>query len=103
MTAWPTPRNVNQLRGFLGLTGYYRCFVANYAVIAALLTDLMKKDSFEWGPTTSDAFDALKTAMTSAPVLSLPDFMKTFCIETDASDVGIGTVLIHDHHPIAFF
>ncbi|XP_045809999.1 uncharacterized protein LOC123904368 [Trifolium pratense] len=101
MVQWPIPTNVKQLRGFLGLTGYYRRFIANYASIAAPLTDLLRHDSFCWSPIASSAFAALKQAMISAPILCLPDFAKEFIIETNASNMGIGAVLMQDGHPLA--
>ncbi|XP_042051675.1 uncharacterized mitochondrial protein AtMg00860-like [Salvia splendens] len=94
MTAWPVPRTVKQLRGFLGLTGYYRRFIAQYALIAAPLTDLLKKEAFCWSPAAEESFLALKLAMTKVPVLRLPDFERPFCVETNASDSGIGFVLL---------
>lgn len=87
----------------MGLTGYYRRFIAGYAAIASPLTEHLKKDAFNWCSEVEQSFLDLKAAMTSALVLRLPDFEHQFCIETDAPDVGIGAVLLQDGHPIAYF
>ncbi|GKD22611.1 gypsy/ty3 retroelement polyprotein [Tanacetum coccineum] len=90
---WPIPSNVKQLRGFLGLTRYYRMFIMNFASVTRPLTRLLKKGGYKWTDEAQTVFETLKSTMKKAPVLALPDFTKPFEVETDASEVGLGAIL----------
>ena len=91
---WPTPNNVRDVRSFLGLANYYRRFVAHFSSVAAPLTALTGSlIKWLWGPEEQKAFDALKTALITAPILSAPDPNKSFIIKCDASKHGIGAVI----------
>ncbi|GJS33672.1 ty3-gypsy retrotransposon protein [Tanacetum coccineum] len=87
---WPVPMTQRQVRGFLGLAGYYRRFIKGYETMAAPLTNLLRKEDFKWGESESTAFETLKLQLSTTLVLSLPDFKQTFVVETDAADEGIG-------------
>jgi hypothetical protein len=96
MQYWPHPKTLKRLRGFLGLTGYYRKFVKNYGKITAPFTALLKKNSFTWTPIISQGFQTLNMAMFTTPFISLPDFKKTFALECDASGKGISVFLMQE-------
>ncbi|CAI7882768.1 unnamed protein product [Closterium sp. NIES-53] len=103
---WKAPENVKKLQQFLGLANYYYRFVPQYAKIATPLTNLLKKTPFKWEDVHQQAMEQLKTALTSAPVLILPDPEKDYLIEADASDQAVGAVLMQDQgkrlQPIAY-
>ena len=98
------------VKAFLGLAGYYRKFVPQYASISAPLTELLKKgkpELVQWTAQCEEAFQTLKCKLSELPVLKVPDFSKPFVVQTDASVVEMGAVLSQTDenghkHPIAF-
>ncbi|MES9880251.1 MAG: RNase H-like domain-containing protein [Sedimenticola sp.] len=91
---WPQPRNVSEVRQFLGLASYYRKFVRNFAEIAAPLHKLLlKSEPFVWSESCRTAFSSLKEKLTTAPILAYPDISAEFILDTDASNESIGAVL----------
>ena len=106
---WARPADRTQLRRFLGFANFYRRFIRGFSQVAAPLTVLTSTlRPFSWTPEAEDAFSALKSLFTLAPVLILPQPSRQFIVEVDASDVGIGAVLSQrseedQHiHPVAF-
>ena len=96
---WPVPTSTKEVQKFLGLANYYRRFVPNFATKAKPLHRLTEKTAkFKWSVQCQEAFIELKQCLTTAPVLSLPDFTKQFILDTDASDSGIGAVLSQKQH-----
>jgi hypothetical protein len=101
--SWPEPHSTRALRGFLGLAGYYRKFIREFGIIAAPLTRLLRRDAFAWDDDAAMAFRALKTALTTGPVLQMPDFDKPFTVDIDASGSGFGAVRHQGDGPLVFF
>ena len=94
---WPGPKKAGDVRAFLGTAGYYRKFIRNFSAIAAPLSELTKDTvKWEWGPSQQSAFDKLKHALVSGPVLALPDDSLPFVVHTDASGFATGAVLMQD-------
>lgn len=91
------------IAGFFGSCEILSPFIAQYSIITAPLTDILRKDAFLWSEMAEQAFSRLKDCIMSAPVLHLPNFSKSFYLDTDASGVGIGAVLHQENHPVAFF
>ena len=103
MVNWPEIKSIKQLRAFLGLTGYYRRFIANYAQIAIPLTNLLKAETMnEWDDNCTKARNLLITTLTTAPLLVSPDSKAPFTVTTDASDMALGAVLAQNDKPVAF-
>ena len=105
---WPTLTNLKELRSFIGFCNFYRMFIANFSQIAHSLHLLTKKDQeYVWGEAQQQAFQELKTRLTSSPVLWLLDLSKLFTIQMDASKLGTGAVLLQQDaagvsHPCAY-
>ncbi|KAK7106795.1 hypothetical protein V1264_018009 [Littorina saxatilis] len=96
----PRPETKKQVRSFLGLAGYYREFIPNFAAITAPLSDMTRKgcsNRILWGPAQEKAYQTVRDLMSRDPVLRLPDTAKEFILRTDASDEGIGAMLMQEH------
>ena len=105
---WPTPTTVEQVRSFLGFENYYRQFIHRYGNLTWPLNDVLRKDErFEWTPEQQDTFDTLKQRFTKSPVLLMPNSLKPFVLEMDASLFASRAVLRQhdsngDWHPCAY-
>ena len=89
-----SPKNTTEVRSFLGLAGYYRRYVKNFSTITGPLHALIRKDEvFHWSAEYQDAFDRLKTLLTTSPITAIPDFSLPFRLYMDASTAGLGTIL----------
>ena len=108
---YPRPETKKQVRSWLGLTGYYRKYIPNYSELAAPLTDLTKGKTKQckvsWSESCEKSFVALKAALMTKPVLTLPDYNQKFVIQVDASERALGAILSQvndkdDEHPICY-
>ncbi|GJR85709.1 reverse transcriptase domain-containing protein [Tanacetum coccineum] len=100
---WKAPTTPSEIRSFLGLAGYYRRFIANFSKIAKPLTSLTQKNKkYVWGVEQEEAFQTLKSKLCDAPILSLPDGVEDFVVYCDASNQGLGCVLMQRGKVIAY-
>ena len=104
---WPIPKSVTEVRSFLGLAGFYRKFIKNYSQMTSIINDLLQKNvPFVWTSKHTEAFETIKQAVVSAPVLKTPDSSLPFVVTVDASGYAVGASLSQDQgkglQPIAF-
>lgn len=97
---WPVPHNKKQVQRFLGLAGYMRQYVQGFSSMAQPLHAVVNK--FQWGPLQQKAFDAIKTALTTAPTLATPNPHIPYHVHTDASDTAIGAAIMQAGRPICY-
>ena len=100
---WIQPRNLHELRSFIGMCSYYRRFIEKFSILAGPLHDLTKKNvKFQWTAKENEAFKKLKEKLMTKPVLMLPDLMKPFEVNCDASGECLGAVLLQEGHAISY-
>ncbi|KAK1694992.1 hypothetical protein QYE76_011689 [Lolium multiflorum] len=100
---WEAPKNVKEIRGFLGMAGYYRRFIEGFSKIAGPMTKLLRKNTpFVWSDECEKSFQTLKEKLTTAPVLAVPEDGKDYTVYCDASKHGLGCVLMQDRKVISY-
>lgn len=101
---FPLPKTTKEIKSFLGLLGFYRKFIPNFAKITKPLTQRLKKDAkIDFSQDYLDCFETCKNLLCNEPVLAYPDFHKTFTLTCDASNFAIGSILSQDGHPISYY
>jgi hypothetical protein len=100
---WKAPKYARGIKSFIGMVGYYRCFIEGFSKIARPMTALLaKKVEFKWTPACQKSFETLKEKFTIAPVLILPYIHKSFLVYCDASYTGLGCVLMQEGRVVAY-
>ena len=103
IVSWKPPRNVTNVRSFLGLAGYYQRFIKGFSVIASSLTKLLRKRvKFVWDDNCQSSFDQLKKILVEAPMLTQPTSAREYALYSDASKIGLGCVLMQDGKVVAY-
>ncbi len=108
---WPIPQSAKELQRFLGFANFCQCFIKDFSLHTAPLTTMLrgKPKSLSWNSSAHKAFEKLKTAFSTAPILCHPDPHVLFVVEVDASSTGVGAVLSHQFgkpprlHPCAYY
>jgi hypothetical protein len=100
---WKAPKDVREIKSFIGMTSYYWRFIEGFSKIARPMTTLLaKKVEFKWTPACQKSFETLKEKLTTTPVLILPDVHKPFSVYCDASYTGLGCVLMQEGRVVAY-
>ena len=103
VTEWQQPKNITDIRSFLGLAGYYHPFIKNFLKIAKPMTELLKNGvPFVWSEKCEASFQELKSKLTTNPVLTLPDIRKGFVVYCDASRQGLGCVPMQEGKVVTY-
>ena len=100
---WLVPKNVSDIRSFMGITGYYRKFIEGFSTISYPINYLQKKGKmFEWTKKCEESFNKLKHLLTTTPILKIADAFKDFIVCTDTCNEGLGGVLLQNNYVVAY-